>query len=181
MGAPMVDPQTCPRRTGEFGPWAHEAGERGWAPGTQPDRWEPGTHRWPDEVVGREEAVETRDAEGRLTRVDGSFWPRGFDRPRSCSFCGGVNPDDAIALVIAGWEVAGTGKDYKRYVHPPGYRAACDRLSEAGFPGPGERPDLVRIHSPVPPVKIYTMHFSEEQMRRLIVALSAHARGPPVP
>lgn len=73
-------------------------------------------------------------------RMEGGIrWPGG-PKPRTCSYCGGVHPDDAVSLLKAGWHVEGTDKSYKRYLNPPS--------------GPG----------PVPPVKVYVQHFGHEQI-----------------
>lgn len=58
-------------------------------------------------------------------------WPW---QPRTCSFCGGVNGDDAARLIAEGWTVHGTGKSYKAYMEPP------------------------NRWGPVPPVKLYYSH-----------------------
>jgi hypothetical protein len=69
-------------------------------------------------------------------------WPESFVKPRTCSHCGGVHPDDAIELLTEGWSLEMTDKGYKFYMHPP------------------ER------HSVVPPVKLYLMHWTHEQVAR---------------
>ena len=76
------------------------------------------------------------------------LWSYGGEQPRTCSFCGGVHPDDAIALIRAGWRVQDTDKGDKRYMAPP-----------SGHP------------SPVPPVKLYVQHCTEEQIEHFNRAL----------
>jgi hypothetical protein len=96
-----------------------------------------------------------------------SQWPKEFEPPRTCSFCGGVHPDDAIKLVEQGWEVEATGKFYKRYINPPGTKAARDIYFKTGvFPGR-------EYTDPTPPVKLYTMHFTAEQIERFNTLLKA--------
>jgi len=97
------------------------------APG--PDEWK--TNRW----------VSTGDA---------VKWPVGFEHPRTCSYCGGAHPEDILALMKLGWEVQPTEKNYKRYLHPPGYAA---RLRDD-------------TNSPVPPLKFYTWHLTLAQIDR---------------
>lgn len=91
-------------------------------------------------------------------------WPEQFERPRSCSFCGSVHPDDAIRLLEQEWEVEATGKSYKRYLNPPGTREYRQILLEQ-IRGDKEeaRSELV---SPVPPVKLYVMHMDQRQIDR---------------
>lgn len=90
--------------------------------GDMPDEWHPGLHRWNGEAF--------------------VMWPDGVTKPRTCSHCGGVNPDDAIALLADGWSVELTDKGYKFYMHPP---------------------EAVQV---VPPVKMYLMHFTRAQADR---------------
>jgi hypothetical protein len=69
-------------------------------------------------------------------------WPDGFTKPRICSHCGGLNADDAIALVGEGWILQATDKRYKFYLEPEG------------------------APHPLPPAKVYLMHMSENDVRR---------------
>lgn len=94
-----------------------------------------------------------------------STWPEQFERPRTCSFCGGIHPDDAIKLIEAGWEVGTTGKSYKRYLEPPGTRERYQILLEQ-IKGDIEKAKSPEMVSPVPPVKLYTMHMSRQQIDR---------------
>ncbi|TAL13933.1 hypothetical protein EPN95_04570 [Patescibacteria group bacterium] len=92
----------------------------------------------------------------------GAKWPEEFERPRTCSFCGGANPEDVVRLIEKGWEVQKTDKKYKFYLHPPGYHdyIMSDQTPEgASVPFP----------SVVPPVKIYTMHIQTEEVWNKIV------------
>lgn len=94
--------------------------------------------------------------------------------PRSCSYCGGIHPDDAIALIEAGWEVDATGKDYKRYLEPPGTGARHLAMRNALRAGvePKMIPETVPSWSPVP-VKLYVMHFSPTQVAQFNATLAA--------
>lgn len=103
--------------------------------------------------------------------MGGTYWPDGEPRPRTCSYCGGVHPDDAVTLIMRGWEVESTGKSYKRYLHPPGYRAAIERFHE-GMDALKE-PRWEGPRSPVPPVKVYTYHFDQRQIDAFNAALDA--------
>jgi hypothetical protein len=96
---------------------------------------------------------------------DSDRWPDGYPYPRTCSYCGGAHPDDVVALVKAGWEVESTTKYYKRYLHPPGWREHLRRTLAVIRAGllEGESHQSSPI-SPVPPVKVYVMHFSQEQI-----------------
>ena len=124
---------TCPRRMREAGPWEYKEGLDRW----KNDRWEP---RGNDTVV----------------------FPEGFEKPRTCSFCGCANHDDVIKLIEAGWEIEITGKRYKAYLHPPGYRAAIRSVLSGAMQG-----QAPAGQSPVPPVKFYSMHATQEQIDRI--------------
>jgi hypothetical protein len=125
---------------GELGPWEYREGM---------DAWETG--RW---ARTREEAdAEVADFMARHPSgsMADTLWGFGGEQPRTCSFCGGIHPDDAIALVRAGWRIDATDKGYKRYMHPPA----------------GQR-------EPSPPVKLYVQHFTSDQ----IAAFNAALGGP---
>jgi hypothetical protein len=133
------EPQTCPRRMQEPGPWEQEEGLDQWVG----NHWNPYYH---------------------------SRWPGEFPKPRTCSFCGSIHPEDAINLLMLGWENEKSTKGYKGYLHPPGFheqqKAVLTMIQEKrqDFPDP-KYPD------PLPPAKIYTMHFSSEQLNRLNAAI----------
>jgi hypothetical protein len=74
-------------------------------------------------------------------------WPVGTKPPRTCSFCGGAHPDDAIDLLKAGFRLQRTDKAFKYYIND-----AAD-------------------HSMAPPVKLYGNHVSPEHARRINAAL----------
>ena len=99
--------------------------------------------------------------------IGGTYWKWPW-APRTCSFCGGVHPDDAIRLLEEGWEVERTDKSYKRYLHPPGYYARLANITDSIRTfrnGVGKEP-VVTFRSPVPPVKLYVNHFDERQIAR---------------
>jgi hypothetical protein len=108
-----------------------------------------------------------------------TLWPGPGPVARVCSFDGGIHPEDAIRLIQAGWEVEGTDKGYKRYMHPPGYRASCNRAMDRlrhrqlGEPLPS---DPARVESPIPPVKVYVHHFTEAQIQRFNAAILGKVR-----
>jgi hypothetical protein len=135
----VVEPQTCGRRMSDFGPWKREEGLDSWERG----RWAP-----------TRENADAEVAEFIATTSPGSsmgdpMWRWGGEQPRTCSFCGGIHPDDAVALIKAGWRVGVTDKRYKRYMEPP---------QGTGYP--------------LPPVKLYTQHFSPEQIAAFNAALT---------
>jgi hypothetical protein len=78
------------------------------------------------------------------------FFPAHFVAPRTCSYCGGANPDDVIPLLISGWTLEKTDKPYKLYLYPP-----------------------EGVARPVPPVKCYLMHWTREQAARAEDAMKA--------
>src|SRR5260370_16205930 len=95
--------QTCQRRVHGIGPWDR---------GEMLDVW--WENNWNKYYV-----------------YSGRCWPDSFKPPRTCSFCGGANPEDVIQLMMAGWEVETTGKVYKRYLHPPGYSSHMTKVMDA--------------------------------------------------
>lgn len=160
--------QTCPRRTGELGPWKRDEGLDEW----ERDRW----------CATAEESA-AKSAEWNAEHPDNG-WQMPDDHmlwkgepwmmPRTCSFCGSVHPDDAILLMSNGWEVEATGKSYKRYLNPPGTAqrlATLMRRLDAREPEPFRA--VPSVWSPTPPVKLYTMHMSEAQVGVFNAALRA--------
>lgn len=105
------------------------------------DAWEHGRLRWG-----------TRDSDK---------W-RWSWKPRTCSFCGGVCPVDAFKLLKEGWELE-IAKGYKLYLYPPGYTEWLDNFSVT-MKGLSKDDD---VWSPVPPVKLYTMHYTPEEVEEL--------------
>lgn len=89
----------------------------------------------------------------------GESWEWGW-QPRTCSYCGSVHPADALKLLREGWEIDPSDKRYKAYLQPPRYRATllhmltCTELPKDYW-------------SPVPPVKLYTHHCTQQQIDEL--------------
>lgn len=102
--------------------------------------------------------------------VEGDNWKISFI-PRTCSFCSGIHPEDAKKLIEMGWGVEPTTKGYKRYMHPKGYReylnATLKSVKEKGDL-PNNKSDY---WSPKPNVKLYVMHFDEDQRSSFNIAL----------
>jgi hypothetical protein len=161
----QLEPQFCPRR-GEA--------PQGLIGG--PDWWERG--RW----AATQEESDAEVAEFMAAHPRGGIghvlWSYGGEQPRTCSYCGGIHPDDAITLIRAGWEVDPTTKSYKRYLEPPGYAAGQQLWREYNLRnGYGKTPTgeakPVTISSPVPPVKLYVMHFTPDHIGAFNAALEA--------
>ena len=158
MANETTERQTCGRRMTELGPWDRAEDLDEW----RRDRWftdEAEDQRYRDEW----QAKHGTDMPSRMWRGPGPL-------PRICSFCGGINPEDAIALIEAGWEVGATTKGYKRYLNPPGsgtrHQAMMHNMSEGrGYLAPS-------VWSPTPPVKLYVQHFTEAQIERFNAALT---------
>jgi hypothetical protein len=199
----MNDVQTCPRRLHECGPWEHLPERDEWVA----DRW------LTDRVAAAaRQAAQDRhwlDGEnrGRAERNQPPRTQEDFDKhvhrgphndlwlfaafgpPRTCSFCGGCHPEDVLRLLEAGWELESTDKNYKRYLQPPGYHAHMDGYFQSlqdAFRKPGEIERPPAFWHPTPPVKVYLVHFSQDQIdqaNRLIderrAAAGAAARTAP--
>jgi hypothetical protein len=167
--SPPGEVQTCPSRLAQCGPWEHKEGLDRWLA----DRWSADR-----EAAARKHAEQDARLGPNCTAYRGPnnglwLWPWG--PPRTCSFCGGIHPEDAIRLVDEGWEVEGTGKSYKRYLEPPGTCARNHAFlasirDQSREPGEG----VPSVWSPTPPVKLYVYHFDEDQARRFNEALSRH-------
>jgi len=183
--------QTCPRRMGEFGPWKFSGGLDWWRRNEWGSRWRRRLIYWLHNgplakrarlICDWGWAVARRrdfDRLGMLARLiaERFNWYQGGTRwewpwqPRTCSFCGGAHPDDILQLMRERWEIEGTDKGYKRYVQPPGSSARHeafivhmrDNAKRMREPAEGWRSEG---WSPVPPVKLYVQHFSEEQVKR---------------
>lgn len=162
-----VEQQTCPRRMNDMGPWEYKEGLDWWVRGT----WA-ATQQEADAEVADFMAAHPRGGIGNV------LWLYPGEQPRTCSFCGGAHPDDIVALLRAGWEVEGTSKSYKRYLEPPGHRRYMDEIMAHRGTADGAAP-RPRYPSPVPPVKVYVQHFSEEQIAAFNSALSGPAPEAP--
>lgn len=145
----MAEKQTCGRRMSNPGPWAgpFKAEEN-------LDVWD--TDRWDS------------------NRRDSVKWNWSW-KPRTCSFCGSVHPEDAIKLLKEGWEVETTGKSYKRYLEPPGYRKAMEKLlgnvRQRNLDAKDNPFDNNETWSPTPPAKFYTHHLNEDTLKRFNEAI----------
>ena len=147
----MADPAfTCPRRAES--PLGASAPES--------DVWRPWSARWGGQA---------------------DYFPPGFDPPRTCSYCGSAHPEDTLRLLTLGWDnEKATGKNYKGYLHVPGFlvaiNAAHRRVAD------GEDVLVAYRHlpkEPTPPIKFYTPHFSASQLVELnALVRSAKKRGP---
>lgn len=166
---------TCGRRMHEFGPWDHEENLDYW----RRDRWNAD-----DEAVRAEHA---RDDAARAAAGQGAVhrgpwndrWLWGWGPARSCSFCGGVHPGDALKLLREGWEVETTGKSYKRYLHPPGWSTWCNAFS-ASIKDPNREPGqgVPSIWEPTPPVKLYVQHMSDAEIAEFNAIVEARRKPP---
>jgi hypothetical protein len=79
---------------------------------------------------------------------DGAQWPEAVFRPRTCTYCGGLNPDDAIELIVDGWSLGMTDKTNEYQFNPPAGRVS-------------------------PPAMVYLQHWSREQCQRADEVLRA--------
>lgn len=89
---------------------------------------------------------------GRERWNEDSNWPSALSKPRTCSYCGGAHPDDVIPLLVAGWHLETTDKPYKFYVRPSSSSESAE---------------------PTPCVKVYLMHWSQEQVMRADAVMRA--------
>jgi hypothetical protein len=89
------------------------------------------------------EALDYWRAGGERWNINGARWPESSNMPRVCSYCGGVHPGDAIALLADGWSLGLSEQHYKFYMQPDSGEA-----------------------DPLPPLKLYLMHFSQTEVLR---------------
>lgn len=112
------------------------------------------------------------DGSDRWGKRESDKWPEAFQKPRSCAYCGSVHPDDLIVLLEQGWELENSTKAYKTYWNPPGY-AERMRLVLSDIHGAieGRIGDPAHV-SPVPPVKGYSNHFTDEHAAKINAILA---------
>lgn len=168
-----VEVQTCGRRTGDWGPWQRGLNLDRWYRdrwgtllGRRFKRWLHHHETWGYKLLSRVYKLLDKG----IPYQGGTLWEWPW-YPRTCSFCGGVHPADALRLVHEGWEVEWSDKGYKAYMNPPGYRAAMSRIMDATR----KREPTGAKHwswSPVPPVKLYTQHFTEQDAAEFNAALA---------
>jgi hypothetical protein len=113
---------------------------------------------------------------GRNPYRGGTRWLHPW-QPRTCSFCGGAHPEDALRLLEEGWESEGTGKSYKRYLNPPGYGDHVARCVAAVRGGQPTAPLEAGHWSPTPPVKVYLQHWNQEQCARANALIERRTGG----
>lgn len=174
----MSEPQTCPRRG--------EGGAGSFLPG--PDRWDTGRWSTNEESVrlqhlaedtaglARHNAMNALRNEPPITMEEyttkwhirgpsNDLWFWSWGPPRTCSYCGGIHPEDALRLLGDDWEVDGTTKGYKKYLNPPGTNqkhAALIRSLQDKNKEPFQC--VPSVWSPTPPVKVYVQHFTAEHI-----------------
>jgi hypothetical protein len=128
--------QRCPRRDEGLG-YAEKSPDV--------DTWQLG--RWAATQAEADAEVAEFIARYPTGSHHGKYWHWAYMQPRTCSFCGGIHPDDAITLVVNGWRTDMTDKGYKRYMEPPGDESIS------------------------PPVKLYAQHFTDSQREAFNAAL----------
>jgi len=99
-------------------------------------------------------------------------WPDSVAKPRTCSHCGSVHPEDLAVLFEQGWEIEQTGKCYKFYIHPPGHAEEVYRMAHA------ITEDILdsfvcKVLAVVPCVKLYMSHVDASAQEQLNKALMA--------
>jgi len=165
------EPQTCPRRDEGFG-----SGVEG------EDRWELTNWKFTDPEEARKYNIAEAERQNADAKAKGHnstsypnerywLWPKELGpMPRTCSYCGGIHPADAIKLVLEfNFDVEGTTKGYKLYLHGPGYTARMKRMLEQmrGGTDPVEAASASGSPEIYPPLKAYSPHFTDDQWRQL--------------
>ncbi len=98
----------------------------------------------------------------------GDEWPAHYVKPRTCTGCGGVHPEDVLRMMREGWTDEVCDRRHKGYLNPPGYQAELTAWQTANAqpqPGIGGDPMKSYPQHPIkgPPIKFYIAHFTEEQ------------------
>lgn len=84
-------------------------------------------------------------------------WPGQYERPRACSFCGSLHPDDALYLLQQDWEVdQGRAKPERAILVPPG--AAAHQKATLAAIQTNRLTSMGDFEFPVPPVKVSLPH-----------------------
>ena len=88
------------------------------------------------------------------------IWRNKF-MPRACTFCGSVNPIDALRLVIVDqWEVeTETYDEPDAFIYPPGTIEYKDNMNDY---------ESREIWIPIPPIRVFFVHFNVDQKRKLL-------------
>lgn len=84
----------------------------------------------PDKTITCRRRMEDFDPWERKEGMD--FWSREVNGDRTCSFCGGMHPDDFVKIMekirdgVEGYRIDQSDKSYKVYVHQPDVKNADD-------------------------------------------------------
>lgn len=111
---------------------------------------------------------------GRWDRLQGPrvYWPPHRAKPRTCSHCHSIHPQDTFALLADGWEddgdVAGVMIRVRGYLLVPGSRAERVAAARAWFPGSASIESRV-MAQPFPLAYFYVAHFTGDQLAALNV------------
>jgi hypothetical protein len=163
--------QTCPRRA--EGPQYDVQNE---------DRWETSSWRFTDPAEAKkfndEEASQKNEEyakKGQNVTIHSNprywLWPGPGPKPRTCSYCGCLNPEDAIRMKRElKFEIERTTKRYKLYMHAPGWGVGTVNVManmDAGV-DPIEALKGQKVEYIYPPLKLYSPHFTDSQWAELL-------------
>ncbi len=165
------DPQTCPRRS--EGP-QHDVEDQ--------DQWTLEKWKFTDVEEARkwnEQETRKKNEEDAAKGYKGHtycntrywLWPGPGPKPRTCSYCGCINPEDALRLKREfKYETEGTRKKYKVYMHLPGHDIGMVNVMANMQAGVDPIESLKGQTTPeiYPPLKAYSPHFTEGQWKELI-------------
>lgn len=163
------EPQTCPRRA--EGPHFDVEGDDRWTfenwKFTDPDE----AAKFNQAEADRKNAKDKGNNSTTHANLRYWLWPGPGPKPRTCDYCGCINPEDALRLKKEfKFETSSTTKGYKVYIEPPGY--GMEQLNsmtnmQAGV-DPVECFSKNKVQSIYPPLKAYSPHFTAEQWQELI-------------
>lgn len=104
------------------------------------DSWNNDSWKKDESILERNKLINEDITNNTFYSEIANYWPWDTNIPRTCSFCGSINPTDTFMLLENGWKIELSTKKYKFYLKPPDNK------------------------SPVPCIKAYTSHFTTEEI-----------------
>ncbi len=167
----MSEKQTCPRR--QEGTQHNVVNEDEWSTRSWKFTDVEEARKWNEEETRKKNEEDAAKGYKGHTHCNPRYWlwPGPGSKPRLCSYCNCIHPEDALRLKREfKFEVEKTRKYYKVYMHLPGYGIGMVNVManmQAGV-DPVESLKGQEVEHIYPPLKAYSPHFTEDQWRELI-------------
>lgn len=135
--------QTCPQR------WTGDLPRAAFV-----DVWQSSQWHW---LILLRDRVKRRHPGYKV--ADLASWPAGFAdlKPRTCSHCDSVHPDDARRLLLAGWQMRSSLRPRVFFFEPPAW--SVPRWNDSGL-------------TPTPAVRLHETHISRDDLEQLALLSS---------